>query len=140
LSITRRLSRFLDNPAVRVTVRLKPQVDVKAAGQITAIEVGFFTLRGRDGNDYTFQVAPETRFRSPGGVVKGLRDLRLGMRVGVAAHEAGDGQLQVLLVVRGGKTGFEVSGKLEKVDELDDIIKSLPSPIDSPSSPKHHDQ
>jgi len=85
--------------AVRVTARAKPQVDVKAAGRVTAIDAASFTIRARDGNTYTFQVTSETRFRSRGGVVKGLRDLRLGMGVGVAARDLGDGQLQALVVI-----------------------------------------
>jgi hypothetical protein len=85
--------------AVRVTAREKPQVDVKAAGRVTAIDTASFTIRGRDGNAYTFLASPETRFRSRGGEVRGLRDLRLGMGVGVAARETQGGQLLALLVV-----------------------------------------
>ena len=84
--------------AVRVTAHEKPQVDVKAAGRVTAIDASSFTIRGRDGNTYTFQVTPETRFRSRGGLVKGLKDLRLGMGVGVAAQETDGGQLRALWV------------------------------------------
>ena len=85
--------------AVRVTAHVKPQVDVKKAGRVTAIDASSFTIHGRDGNPYTFQVTPETRFRSRGGQVKGLKDLRLGMGVGVAAQETDDGQLKALVVV-----------------------------------------
>jgi hypothetical protein len=85
--------------AVRVTAREKPQVDVKVAGRVTAIDVASFTILGRDGKTYTFQVTPETRFRSRGGQVKGLKDLQLGMGVGVSAQNAGDGQLKALVVV-----------------------------------------
>jgi hypothetical protein len=85
--------------AVRVTAGEKPQVDVKKAGRVTAIDVSSFTIRGRDGNAYTFQVTPETRFRSRGGQIQGLKDLRLGMGVGVAAQEAEDGQLIAMVVI-----------------------------------------
>jgi hypothetical protein len=85
--------------AVRVTAHEKPQVDVKAAGRVTAIDPTSFTIRGRDGKTYTFQVTPGTRFRSRGGQVKGLGDLHLGMGVGVAARETDDDQLQALVVV-----------------------------------------
>jgi len=85
--------------AVRVTAGEKPQVDMKKAGRVTAIDASSFTIRGRDGNPYTFQVTPETRFRSRGGQVKGLKDLRLGMGVGVAAQETEGGQLNALVVV-----------------------------------------
>jgi hypothetical protein len=84
---------------VRLTAREKPQVDVKVAGRITAIDAASFTIHGRDGNTSTFQVTAETRFRSRGGEVKGLADLRLGMAVGVAARDLGDGQLQALVVI-----------------------------------------
>jgi hypothetical protein len=87
--------------AVRVTARQIPQVDVKAAGRVTSIEIGSFTILGRDGQSHTFQVTPATRFR--GLRVRGLRDLQLGMGVGVAAHDAGNGQLQALLVVARGR-------------------------------------
>jgi hypothetical protein len=85
--------------AVRVTASEKPQVDVKKAGRVTAIDASSFTIHARDGNPYTFQVTPETRFRSRGGQVKGLKDLRLGMGVAVAAQETDDGQLNALVVV-----------------------------------------
>ena len=83
--------------AERVTARQKPQVDVRAAGRVTGIDVSSFTILGRDGQPHTFQVTPLTHFRGPG--LNGLRDLRLGRMVAVAAHAAGDGQLQALLVV-----------------------------------------
>jgi len=85
--------------AVRVAVRAKPQVDVKVTGRVTAIDTASFTIRARDGKAYAFQVTPETHFRSRRGVVKGLKDLRLGMGVGVAARDLGDGQLQALVVI-----------------------------------------
>ena len=85
--------------AVRVTAHEKPLVDVKKVGRVTAIDVSSFTIRARDGNTYTFQVTPQTRFRSRGGEVRGLRDLRLGMGVAVAAQETDGGQLRALLVV-----------------------------------------
>lgn len=95
-------AKQLDNGAylaVRVTAREKPQVDVKKAGRVTAIDASSFTIRGRNGNTYIFQVTPETHFRSRGGQVKGLKDLHLGMGVAVAAQETDDGQLKALLVV-----------------------------------------
>jgi len=95
-------ARQLDNGAylaARVTAHEKPQVDVKKAGRVSAIDASSFTIRGRDGNSYTFHVTPETRFRSRGGQVKGLKDLRLGMGIAVAARDLGEGQLQALLVV-----------------------------------------
>jgi Domain of unknown function (DUF5666) len=85
--------------AVRVTAHEKPLVDVKKVGRVTAIDVSSFTIRARDGNTYTFQVTPQTRFRSRGGEVRGLRDLRLGMGVAVAAQETDGGQLRAVLVV-----------------------------------------
>ena len=85
--------------AVRVTAGEKLQVDAKKAGRVTAMDASSFTIRGRDGNPYTFQVTPETRFRSRGGQVQDLKDLRLGMGVGVAAQKTEDGQLQALLVI-----------------------------------------
>ena len=84
--------------AERVIAHEKPLVDVKAAGRVTAIEASSFTIRGRDGNTYTFQVTPETRFHSRGGQVRGLKDLRLGMGVAVAAQEGDVGQLRALWV------------------------------------------
>jgi hypothetical protein len=85
--------------AVRVTAHEKPQVDVKKAGRVTAMDASSFTIRARDGNTYTFQVTPETRFRSRGVQVKGLKDLRLGMGVAVAAQEMDEGQLKALVVI-----------------------------------------
>jgi hypothetical protein len=95
-------AKQLDNGsylAERVTAHEKPQVDVKAAGKVTAIDTASFTITSRKGESITFQVTPETRFRSRGGQVKSLKDLRLGMGVGVAAQETDGGQLLALVVV-----------------------------------------
>ncbi len=85
--------------AVRVTAREKPLFDVKIAGRVTAVEIGSFTIHGRDGQTHTFQVTPATRFRSLRGQVMSLKDLRLGMGVGVAARYTEEGQLRAVVVI-----------------------------------------
>ena len=87
--------------AVRLTARQKPQVDVKTIGRVNGLEASSFTLRSRDGQTHTFQVTPQTRFRGPG--LNGLRDLKLGIPVAVAAQDAGNGQYRALLVIGRGR-------------------------------------
>ncbi|MDI6694332.1 MAG: DUF5666 domain-containing protein [Anaerolineales bacterium] len=78
-----------------------PNFDLRIAGRVISIADETFTIKGRDGQEYTFQVNAETRFRSPGDRVHGLEDLREGMVVWVGAQELGGGQYLAQLVLAG---------------------------------------
>jgi hypothetical protein len=85
--------------AVRVASHERPEFDLEVGGRVTAIDTSSFDVKTRDGQQYTFQVTPETRFRSRGGAIQGLKDLRIGMFVGVGAQALEDGQYQALMVL-----------------------------------------
>ena len=84
-----------------------PQFDLRVRGMVTAVTETSFTIQNRQGETYTFQVTEETRFRSPGGFVRSLEDLEVGMRVGVGADELDTGfyVAQVVIAVRGATEG-----------------------------------
>jgi preprotein translocase subunit YajC len=78
-----------------------PRFDQRFLGRVTAIEDQSFSVKTRRGETITFQVTEETRFRSRGGVVDGLEDLKQGMPVVVGAKDLGGGQYQALMVLAG---------------------------------------
>jgi hypothetical protein len=89
-----------DGSLQAMAVAVRPNL-IRHAGEITTVDpaASTFSLKSRQGESLTFQVTPETRFRSRGGQVRGLKDLRLGMGVGVAAQEAENGQLIAMVVI-----------------------------------------
>lgn len=95
-----------------------PKFDLRMRGQIALVGEDYFILEARDGEQNLFHVTEESRFRSRGGIVRGLEDLRIGMIAIVGARsldDAGVGiigqyQAQVVLVIRHPRfTGFNKS-------------------------------
>jgi hypothetical protein len=82
-----------------------PEADVRAAGEITAVDVAasVFTLHTRRGEDLRFQVDGSTQFHSRSGEIDGIEDLQPGMMAGVAAKTLEDGSLLALRVAVGTK-------------------------------------
>ena len=80
-----------------------PQIDLRAAGEITAVDVGSstFSLRTRQGEDLTFTATEETRFRIRGSEEGSLGDLEPGMRAVVLAEQGEDRTLIALGVAAG---------------------------------------
>jgi hypothetical protein len=87
-----------------VAANEKPNFDIKAAGQVTAVDATgaqTFTIKNREGQETTFKVTGETVFRDRRGVVKTLADLQVGMRVRVGAKETGgEPHAQVVGIIR----------------------------------------
>ncbi|MEW6568780.1 MAG: DUF5666 domain-containing protein [Chloroflexota bacterium] len=81
-----------------------PHLDVRAAGEVTAVDAagGTFGLHTRGGEDLTFVVDGDTIFRSPDGSVSGLDDLQPGMLAAVGARDE-DGALVAIVVVAGNR-------------------------------------
>ena len=75
-----------------------PEYDHRAAGRVVTIDDNSFTLEKPSGEQIIFSVTSETRFRSLGGRVQSLDDLRVGMGVMVGANEAGENQAILVLV------------------------------------------
>ncbi|MCH7587670.1 MAG: hypothetical protein IIC78_06500 [Chloroflexi bacterium] len=75
-----------------------PQVDIKAAGEITVLGDRSFTIQTRNQGSLTFSVDGSTIFKSRNGEVTGFDDLQIGMYVGVGAKELGSGQLKAIFV------------------------------------------
>ncbi len=78
-----------------------PNFDLRIAGKVISVAEDTFSIKGRDGQEYTFQVNAETRFRSPGDKVQGLKELKEGMIVWVGAQEVGESQYLAQLVLVG---------------------------------------
>ncbi len=78
-----------------------PKFDKRFAGKVTAVGDQSFTIQTRDGQQITFQVTGDTKFRSKGGQVKGLEDLQAGMITLVGAKELGNGEYQAQVVAAG---------------------------------------
>jgi hypothetical protein len=78
-----------------------PQIDVRAAGEIAAMDLASsaFALHTRQGEDLTFTTTDQTRFRIRGSEGGALGDLEVGMRAGVVAEGEDDGTLVALVVV-----------------------------------------
>jgi hypothetical protein len=76
-----------------------PDFELKAAGRLVAVGLDFLTLRTRQGEDLTFQVAPETRFRGRGFPVRCISDLRVGMVVMVAGETNPEGEALARAVI-----------------------------------------
>ena len=79
-----------------------PKFDQRFRGKVTAVSKTGFTVQGRDGQTYTLVVDEQTKFRSRGGKVQSLADLKEGMPVFVGAQDPGDGRLlaQTVLVLQ----------------------------------------
>ncbi|OGT26465.1 MAG: hypothetical protein A2Z17_05960 [Gammaproteobacteria bacterium RBG_16_66_13] len=75
----------------------RPDVDVRAAGEIISVGSSIFTLHTRDDRTLVFQVTDATKFGSTDGSVDSFGDLEAGMLAIVAAHDDG-GTLTALWV------------------------------------------
>jgi hypothetical protein len=75
-----------------------PHFDLHVAGRVVVVEEVSFTLQARNGEQYTFKVDEETRFRSLGSWLDGLEDVKVGMRLAVGAEEVGGGYLARLVL------------------------------------------
>ncbi len=84
--------------ALRIASGPKAQAALTVVGQVTALSTTSFTILGRDGKTYTFQVTPSTCFRGLAGTVKNMNNLHLGMTVAVAAQNESAGNIQALVV------------------------------------------
>lgn len=84
--------------ALRIASGPKAEAALIVVGQITTLNTNSFSILGRDGKTYTFQVAPSTCFRGMGGQVKNMSNLHLGMTVVVAARNVSAGNIQALVV------------------------------------------
>jgi preprotein translocase subunit YajC len=73
--------------------------DRRFLGRVTAVDAVSFTIQTRQGETLTIQVTAETVFRSRGGLIDSLDDLKAGMPVAVGADDLGDGQFQALRVL-----------------------------------------
>ena len=65
----------------------------RAGGEVIAVGDRSFTIKTRNGEELTFQVDENTRFKSRDGSLDGLEDLEVGMKVGVIYIETEDGTL-----------------------------------------------
>lgn len=97
-----------------------PRLDVRAAGEITAIDVGggTFSLRSRQGEDLAFTVTGDTLFRSRDGSITGLGDLEQGMLAVVLATRQEDGSLVAVVVGAGRRDeGIRVWGRIAETGD-----------------------
>jgi Domain of unknown function (DUF5666) len=80
-----------------------PRFDYRVRGEVISVGEAEFTIQTHQGEQVTFLVSEETRFRSPGGFVRSLEDLQPGMCVGVGAEDLGSGQYlaRTVIAVRG---------------------------------------
>jgi Flp pilus assembly protein CpaB len=76
-----------------------PEFDKRLGGRVTSVGRNEFSIQTRNGETYTFQVSGSTTFRSRGGQIQGLVDLKEGMGVIVGAKELGSGRYQAELVL-----------------------------------------
>ena len=92
---------------------------VKHAGTVTSVDVSAntFGLNTRSGDDLTFSVDENTRFRSRDGSVQGLEDLQLDMVALVSAKKEANGSFKAVVVGAGTaeqlpKFDFRTTGKV----------------------------
>ena len=76
-----------------------PKFDLRVGGRIVSLEENSFTIEDRNNQQYTFQVTGDTLFRSRGGQISGLEDLKEGVLVIVGAKELGSGTYQAELII-----------------------------------------
>jgi hypothetical protein len=76
-----------------------PKFDLRVGGRIVSLEKNSFTIKDRNGQEHTFQVTGDTLFRSRGGRISGLDDLKEGMPVIVGANELENGDYQAELII-----------------------------------------
>ena len=97
---------------------------IKHAGTVTSVGVSAntFDLKTRSGDDLTFSVDENTRFRSRDGLVQGLGDLQPDMVAFVTAGKEADGTLKAVVVAAGTpeqlpKFDFRTAGKVITKDK-----------------------
>jgi len=92
-------SQASDGVLVAVTLHARPVV-VRYLGKVSSVDAdaGLLLLHTRRGEDVTVQIGSETRFRSRGGQVQGLDDVKPGARAIVAAEAQPDGSWQAVWI------------------------------------------
>jgi hypothetical protein len=86
-----------------------PDFEIKAGGKIVVVGLDFFTLQPRDGEEITFYVDTDTRFRGRGIRVRGISDLNVGMITLVGGVTGSDGEAiaRSVLVIKGSRQATE---------------------------------
>lgn len=79
--------------------------DIRAAGEITALQDGAFILAGRQGRSVTFNVDEATKYRSRDGNVLSFEDLEVGMKVVATGDEISEGTYRAIMVGVGAGQG-----------------------------------
>ena len=112
-----------------------PRVDVRAAGEITAVNPGSstFELHTRQGEDLQLVVTEDTRFRSRDGSIQSIGDLRRGMIAAVAAVRGGDGVLEARFAAVGERDDLpvrpnvdvRVAGRITSVEGSSFAVETL---------------
>jgi hypothetical protein len=82
--------------AVKVNV-LKVVAKAKVTGWVTAVDASSFTIKGKDGNTYTFQVTGNTTVSGKG--VTSYSGLDTGMKVRITYSDLGDAGLRATAIV-----------------------------------------
>ena len=78
-----------------------PNFEIKAAGSIVELGENSLTIESPDGQQFTFQVDEQTRFRGLGGVVRELADLEVGGVALIGGEELEDGTLLARVILAG---------------------------------------
>jgi preprotein translocase subunit YajC len=90
------------NPLVKMIIAVDredlPRGGERFAGKVVSVDRQSFTIETRRGEQITFQVDENTRFRSLGGQVTELSDLQNGMILVVNAKKMDNGEYLALLV------------------------------------------
>jgi len=73
--------------------------ELRVEGKVTAVNGSSFTIEGRDGKSYTFQVINSTVFRRRIGTAESMANLKVGMVVAVAAKDMGNNTFDAQVVV-----------------------------------------
>jgi hypothetical protein len=70
-----------------------PEFDVRVLGEVISVSLDAITVRTGSGDLLNIIVMEGTRFRSRGGAIRGIRDINLGIRVGVGGTISEDDEL-----------------------------------------------
>ncbi len=79
----------------------KVKADVRMAGKVTATGEQSFTILNGKGQTITFQVNGETRYKRLNGGDSDFKNLKAGMKIGVAAQKQADGTFLATVVLVG---------------------------------------
>ncbi len=79
-------------------VQWAKKINLHASGQVITVGIDSVTIEDANGEQFTFLVDEETLFRSRSGDVKGLDDLKSGMKVLVGGQRLDDGQIKAIYI------------------------------------------